>query len=60
MPRITYEQDEEYRQLKEQRDAIDTLMARLMAYDAAMRVIVRHNLLKDLADEIRSAQEVHQ
>jgi hypothetical protein len=55
MPRITYEQEEEYRKLKAQNDAVDTLMARLTAWEAAMRLIVRHDLVKELADEIRSA-----
>jgi hypothetical protein len=60
VPRITYEQEEEYRRLKEQTGAIDTLMARLTAYDAAMRIIVRHDLLKELADEMRAGDPAAQ
>jgi hypothetical protein len=60
VPRITYEQEEEYRRLKEQTGAIETLMARLTAYDAAMRIIVRHDLLKELADEMRAGDPAAQ
>jgi hypothetical protein len=60
VPRIPYEQEEEYRRLKEQTGAIETLMARLTAYDAAMRIIVRHDLLKELADEMRAGDPAAQ
>ena len=55
MPKITYDQEEEYRRLKTQRDVLDCAISRMVGYDAAMRVIVRHDLLQEFAEEVRAA-----
>jgi hypothetical protein len=52
MPKISYEQEEEYRRLKTQRDALDQPMSKMTAYEAAMRLIARHNLMEAFAEEI--------
>lgn len=54
MPKITYEQEEEYRRLKTERDALDCAISQMVGYDAAMRVIVRHDLLQEFAEEVRA------
>jgi hypothetical protein len=55
MPKITYEQEEEYRRLKTQRDVLDCAISQMVGYDAAIRVIVRHDLLQEFAEEVRAA-----
>ena len=57
MPKITYEQEEEYRRLKTQRDALDQLMSKMTAYEAAMRLIARHNLMEAFAEAITAVSE---
>lgn len=52
MPKITYEQEDEYRRLKTQREALDQLTSKMMAFEAAMRVIARHDLMGEFAGEI--------
>jgi hypothetical protein len=56
MPKITHEQEDEYYRLKTQREALDQLMSKMVAYEAAMRVIVRHNLMSEFAEEIAGVQ----
>lgn len=55
MPRITYEQEDEYRRLKAQREALDQLMSKMTAFEAAMRLIARHKLMEEFAEEIAAA-----
>lgn len=59
MPKITYEQEDEYRRLKTQRDALDQLMSKMTAYEAAMRLISRHNLMSEFAAEIAALAETN-
>jgi len=60
MPKITYEQEEEYRRLKSQRDVLDHAISMMISFDAAMRVLVKHDLLQEFADEVRSTPRDNQ
>lgn len=53
MPRITHEQEEELYRLRTERSALDQLMSRMASYEAAMRVLVKHELMQEFAEEIR-------
>ena len=57
MPRITPEQEDEFYRLKTERRALDQLMSQMTAYEAAIRVIVRHKLMHELAAEINSVNQ---
>lgn len=59
MPKITYEQEEEYRRLKTQRDALDQLMSKMTAYEAAMRLIARRDLMSEFAAEIAAVSQTN-
>jgi hypothetical protein len=53
MPRISNEQADEFDQLKREQTALNTLMARMAAYEAAIRILIRHDLMAELATEMR-------
>ncbi len=52
MPRISNEQLDEFDRLKREQTALDTLMARMAAYEAAIRILIRHDLMAELAAEM--------
>jgi len=52
MPKITFEQEEEYERLRTQRDALDQLMSKMAAYEAAIRVLIRNGLMTEFAEEL--------
>lgn len=52
MLRITHAQEEEYYRLKTERQALDQALNRLVAFDAAIIVLKRHNLLSEWSDEV--------
>lgn len=52
MPRISNEQADEFDQLKREQAALNSLMAKMAAYEAAIRILIRHDLLAELAAEM--------
>lgn len=60
MPRISNEQADEFDQLKREQSALNTLMARMAAYEAAIRILIRHDLMAELAAEMRTIPHGHQ
>ncbi len=44
--------------LQKERSAIDQLMTRSMAFEAAMKVLARHKLMTEFADELSASMAV--
>ncbi len=52
--RLTHAQQEEFYQLKKDKATIDRAVSRLLAFEAAFRVIARNGLLDEFARELDS------
>jgi hypothetical protein len=52
MPRISDEAMDQFDRLKRERSALDQLASQMIAFEAAMRVLAKHNLMTEFADEI--------
>lgn len=54
MPRRLNELQDEVDRFRRERSALDQAMSKMIALDAAIRVLARHKLLVEFADEISS------
>jgi len=52
MPRIAPEQIDEFYRLKGEHSALHQLMVKMTAYEAAIRILARHDLMTEFASEI--------
>jgi hypothetical protein len=57
MARRLNELQDEVNQFRKERSAIDKLSSKLLAFEAAMRVLAKHKLMVEFADEISKIDE---
>jgi len=50
--RLSQQMENEFDRLRKERSALDQLISRMTAFEAAMTVLARHNLMVEFADEI--------
>lgn len=60
MARRLSELQDEVDQFRKERSAIEQLILKMTAFEAAMRVLARHKLMVEFADEITALSNGHQ
>lgn len=54
--RLTYTQQEEYDRLRREKKALYCAVEKMIAWEAAVQVILAHGLVEEWTDKIRSMQ----